>query len=144
MDRNADDFINLRRPRRREQLARAFDIHRADFVPTQRLEVIRAMDQRAHARERRRGNFAAELKFDSARAGFRAARQFQNFPAARGEIFFDATADVTVAAGNRADIFVVHKCHIAAVSQPMRCALAITEKVIVVAGILGNTLASTT
>ena len=54
------------------------------------------MDQRVHAGQRRRGNFRAQLKCHRPRAGLRLAGQFQNFPAARGEIIFDATADVTV------------------------------------------------
>ena len=163
---NENDFRDFCRARGLQNFPRAFHVHRANFIPAHRLEIIGAMHQRAGIFKRRRRNFIAELKFHGARSGLWLARQFQNFPAARGKIIFDAAADVAAAAGDRADFFSLINSicraalpsqlnskfrgdaaaslyRIAAVSQPMRWALAMTEKVIVVAGMLGNTLAST-
>ena len=99
-----------------------------------------------------------------AHAGRRAAGQFQNVPTARRKIIFEAATDVTIAARDGANLYPGHfkdvaadvsplhsknepahaGCYeISAVSQPMRWALAITDKVIVVAGALGSTVAST-
>src|SRR6266705_4324086 len=109
----------------------------------QRLEIIGAMHKCSSKPCHRTLNILAQLKEKRFPVVFWLTGQFQNLPAACREIIFDAAADVAIAASDRADFFIAHKIYSVAVSQPMRCALAMTEKVIVVAGMLGSTLAST-
>ena len=116
----AGDFFDARRARRLENFSRPFHIHRANFLPAQRLEVIRAMNERGHSGQHWRGNFRAQLKRHRPRAGLRPAGQFQNFPAARREEIFEAAADVTAGAGDRANrsrsFFVYRVAHV--ITQP--------------------------
>src|SRR5262249_48693875 len=98
----ADDFFYAGFARRPEQFFRACHIDRTKIVQGQRLEIVGAVHQRIHARERAWGDFRAELKRDRPRTGLWLARQFQNVPAGRGEIVFDAAADVAAASGDGA------------------------------------------
>ena len=96
------------------------------------------MDQGRHAGQRGGGNVPAQLKRHPVGAGLRLAGQFPHRPAARGKMLFETAANVAVAAGDGTEWFCVH----AEDSQPMRWALAMAEKVMVVAGMLGQTEAS--
>ena len=140
---NENNLFHVRRPRGLKQLFRAGHVHRVNFLFGERPEIIRAMHQCGHTRECFRRNVSAELKFNRIAARFRMARQLADFPAERGEITFDGGADVAVAAGDGANFFHGSETGWSAVCQPMRCALAITEKVICVAGMSGSTDAST-